>query len=390
MPTSINSDILAIDSLFTPEEQLTRDTVRRFVENDVTPLMKDAFEHALFPTPLIPQLAQMGLLGITLPEAFGGSNANAVTYGLICQELERGDSGLRSFVSVQNSLCMYPIFQYGTDTHRQQFLPDMVAGESIACFGLTEADSGSDPNSMKTTAKKTKGGWILNGSKMWITNAPIADLAIVWAKTENGIRGFIVERSFAGFATQEITHKLSLRASATGEIILTDCFVPESHYLPGTEKGLSAALGCLTQARYGIAWGVIGAAMACYETALDYAKTRIQFDKPIAAFQLVQKDLVDMFAAITQAQLLNLHIGRLKEKNQSDFAMISLAKMNSCKVALDVARKARNILGANGISLDYPVIRHMVNLESVFTYEGTDNIHHLIVGKHLTGLDAFQ
>jgi len=385
----MQNDPIAIDTLFTSDEKLIRDTVRRFVDADVTPLMKDAFEHALFPTPLIPKLAKLGLLGMSLPEALGGSNANAVTYGLVCQELERGDSALRSFVSVQSSLCMYPIFKHGTAAQHKLFLPNMAAGKLIGCFGLTESDSGSDPNSMKTTAKKTSGGWILNGSKLWITNAPIADLAIIWAKTKDGIRGFIVERSFKGFATQEITHKLSLRASATGEVILTDCFVPDSHYLPGSEKGLTAALECLTQARYGIAWGAIGAAMACYEIALDYAKTRIQFNKPIGAFQLIQKDLVDMFAAITQAQLLNLHIGRLKEQGQLNFMMVSLAKMNSCNIALDVARKARNILGANGISLDYPVIRHMVNLESVFTYEGTDNIHHLIIGKQLTGLDAF-
>jgi glutaryl-CoA dehydrogenase len=283
---------------------------------------------------------------------------------------------------------MYPIFQYGTDFQRNTFLPKMKAGNLIGCFGLTEPDSGSDPASLQTSAKKTQGGWVLNGTKMWITSAPLAHLAIIWAKTEEGIRGFIVERDFPGFETQEITHKLSMRTSTTGKIILTDCFVPESHYLPGTEKGLVSALDCLTQARYSIAWGVVGAAMACYETALEYAKTRIQFNHPIGAFQLIQKDLVDMFSAITQAQLLNLHIGRLKEKNQANFMMISLAKMNNCKMALDVARKARNILGANGITLNYPVMRHMVNLESVFTYEGTDNIHHLIIGKYLTGLDA--
>jgi glutaryl-CoA dehydrogenase len=374
-------DPMSIDTLFSPEEKRTRDTLRRFVDRDVTPLMQDAYEHALFATPLIPKLAEMDLLAV---------KKDPVMYGLICQELERGDSAIRSFVSVQNSLCMYPISHFGTDVQRKQFLTKMSAGKSIGCFGLTEIDSGSDPASMKTTAKKTTGGWILNGSKMWITSAPIADFAIIWAKTKNGIRGFIVERDFEGFSTQEITHKVSMRTSTTGSITLKDCFVPASHYLPGTEKGLVAALECLTEARYGIAWGVIGAAMACYETALEYAKTRVQFEKPIAAYQLIQKDLVDMFAAITQAQLLNLHIGRLKEKGEANFMMVSLAKMNSCNIALDVARKARNILGARGITLEYPIIRHMINLESVSTYEGTDNIHHLIIGKYLTGLDALQ
>ncbi len=382
-------DILYLDDLFTPEEKLIRDTVRQFVDETVIPCMPDAFETGCFPHVLIPQLAQMGLLGMTLPESYGGSNAGAVSYGLVCQELERGDSGLRSFVSVQSSLCMYPIYRFGSQAQKQKFLPAMSRGEIIGCFGLTEPDAGSDPSSMKTTAKKTAGGWEISGNKYWITNAPIADIAIVWAKTEEGIRGFIVEKDMPGLQRIEIKNKLSLRASSTGELAMQHCFVPDENLLPGTERGLSAALSCLTQARYGIAWGVMGAAMSCFETALDYTKTRQQFNKPIASFQLIQKDLADMFADILKMQALNLQMGRLKEQDKLSPVLVSLAKMTGCQAALNIARKARNLLGANGISLEYPVIRHMVNLESVFTYEGTDNIHHLIVGKYLTGLDAF-
>lgn len=382
-------DILYLDDLFTPEEKLIRDTVRQFVDETAIPCMPDAFETGCFPHVLIPQLAQMGLLGMTLPESYGGSNAGAVSYGLVCQELERGDSGLRSFVSVQSSLCMYPIYRFGSQAQKQKFLPAMSRGEIIGCFGLTEPDAGSDPSSMKTTAKKTAGGWEISGNKYWITNAPIADIAIVWAKTEEGIRGFIVEKDMPGLQRIEIKNKLSLRASSTGELAMQHCFVPDENLLPGTERGLSAALSCLTQARYGIAWGVMGAAMSCFETALDYTKTRQQFNKPIASFQLIQKDLADMFADILKMQALNLQMGRLKEQDKLSPVLVSLAKMTGCQAALNIARKARNLLGANGISLEYPVIRHMVNLESVFTYEGTDNIHHLIVGKYLTGLDAF-
>ncbi len=382
-------DILYLDDLFTPEEKLIRDTVRQFVDETAIPCMPDAFETGCFPHVLIPQLAQLGLLGMTLPESYGGSNAGAVSYGLVCQELERGDSGLRSFVSVQSSLCMYPIYRFGSQAQKQKFLPAMSRGEIIGCFGLTEPDAGSDPSSMKTTAKKTAGGWEISGNKYWITNAPIADIAIVWAKTEEGIRGFIVEKDMPGLQRREIKNKLSLRASSTGELAMQHCFVPDENLLPGTERGLSAALSCLTQARYGIAWGVMGAAMSCFETALDYTKTRQQFNKPIASFQLIQKDLADMFADILKMQALNLQMGRLKEQDKLSPVLVSLAKMTGCQAALNIARKARNLLGANGISLEYPVIRHMVNLESVFTYEGTDNIHHLIVGKYLTGLDAF-
>ncbi len=383
-------DFLLLDNLLTPEERLVRDTVKRFVDTDVLPTIADDYEQAHFPQHWITQAAALGLLGLTLPEQYGGAGANYVSYGLVCQELERGDSGLRSFVSVQSSLCMYPIFAYGSEAQRQQFLPAMAQGKLIGCFGLTEPDAGSDPGGMRTNAKKVAGGWQLNGSKMWITNAPIADLAIVWAQTEEGIRGFIVERGNPGFSTNTIKQKMSLRASATGELVFENCFVPDSHYLPGSAQGLLAPLGCLTQARYGIAWGAIGAAMACYDIALAYTQERQQFTKPVAAFQLVQADLVNMFSEIHKSQLLNLHIGRLREQGQGTFAMVSLAKRNACREAINIARQARNLLGGNGISLEYHVIRHMLNLESVFTYEGTDNIHTLILGKHITGLNAFS
>jgi glutaryl-CoA dehydrogenase len=384
-------DLFYLDEYLSTDEKMVRDSVRRFVNIDVIPRMPECFEKGYFPKEFIKKVADLGLLGMTLPEKEGGAGLGQVAYGLVCQELERGDSGLRSFVSVQNSLCIYPIFAYGTSEQKTRFLPKMIKGELIGCFGLTEANAGSDPASMKTRALKVEGGWLLNGSKMWITNAPIADIAIVWAKNESDkILGFIVERGSPGFSTNQIEHKMSLRASITGEISLQDCFVPQENYLPGSDKGLVAALGCLTKARYGIAWGVMGAAMACYDIALDYAKERVQFGKSIANFQMIQQDLVDIFCEILKAQTLNLQLGRLHEQNRASYVMVSLAKMNACREALNVARKARNILGANGISLEYHVIRHMLNLESVFTYEGTDNMHHLIVGKYLTGLDAFS
>lgn len=382
-------DFLLFKDALKEEERLAQDTLRSYVDS-IIPLMGDAYETASFPRQLIPKLADLGIFGMTLPTQYGGSGASYVSYGLVCQELERGDSSLRSFVSVQNSLCMFPIFKYGSESQKQFFLSKMARGVSIGSFGLTESDSGSDPSSMKTTAKKVKDGWILNGSKMWITNATLADFAIVWAKTEAGIRGFIVEKGFSGFQQREIKKKMSLRISNTGELIFLDCFVPDSHYLPGSDKGLAAPLSCLTEARFGIAWGAMGAAMACYDAALQYCQERKQFNKPLAGFQLVQKDLVSMLLEITKAQWLNLQLGRLKDNGESTYEMVSLAKLNACKEALKIARMARNLLGANGISLEYPVIRHMENLESVFTYEGTDNIHHLIVGKHITGLDAFS
>lgn len=382
-------DLFKIEQHFNDEEKLVRDTVKRFVDNEILPNIADAYEKAQFPQQWTQRMAELGLFGLTLPSSVGGAEANYLSYGLACQELERGDSGLRSFVSVQTSLCMYPIFRYGTQQQHQRFLPAMAQGKKIGCFGLTEPDVGSDPAGMKTQAKKVDGGWLLNGAKMWITNATIADLAIVWAKTTDGIRGFIVEKEFKGFQTNEIKQKMSLRASVTGELVFADCFVPDENYLSGSERGIGAPLSCLTQARYGIAWGAIGAAMACFDIALDYAKQRKQFNKPVAGFQLIQKDFADMYTEIVKAQWVNLQLARLKDTDQADPTMVSLAKMNACQQSLIIARKARNILGANGISLEYHVIRHMNNLESVFTYEGTDNVHHLIVGKYLTGLDAF-
>jgi glutaryl-CoA dehydrogenase len=382
-------DLLFLEEQLHDDERMIRDSVARFVANDVVPLMDDAFEHAEFPRQLIEQAADLGLLGLTLPAEYGGAEASYVAYGLVCQELERGDSGLRSFVSVQSSLCMYPIFRFGNEEQKQRFLPAMARGEVIGCFGLTEPDSGSDPASMRTVAKKVSGGWQLNGAKMWITNASIANIAIVWAKTEQGIRGFVVERDFAGFSTPEIKHKMSLRASITGELVFDNVFVPDANLLPGTDKGLGAALSCLGQARYGIAWGAMGAAMACFDVTRDYLLERTQFNKPLASFQLIQNDLAMMYSEIIKAQWLNLQIGRLKEQGRETPAMISLAKGNACREALKIARTCRNLLGANGISLEYHVIRHMLNLESVFTYEGTDNVHKLVLGRHITGINAF-
>lgn len=382
-------DFLLLDESIGEEARLIRDSVRKFVENDVVHKMMDAYENASFPQAFIQQTADLGLLGLTLPAKFGGSEASYLAYGLVCQELERGDSGLRSFVSVQSSLCMFPIFKYGNEEQKQRFLKPMSEGKLIACFGLTEPDSGSDPSGMKTVAKKVEGGWSLTGAKMWITNAPIADIAIVWAKTDKGIRGFILERDMEGLKTPEITHKLSLRASKTGEIVMDNVFVPERNYLPLSDCGLKAPLSCLSEARFGIAFGAIGAAMACYEIAKQYCLERKQFNKPIACFQLVQKELVEMFSEIVKAQCLNLQLAKLKDQGKATPVMISMAKRNACFHALDIARRARNLLGGNGISLEYHVIRHMTNLESVFTYEGTDNIHTLAIGKHITGINAF-
>ena len=382
-------DLLFLDEQLQDDERMIRDSVSRFVTNDVVPLMAESFEHAHFPRELIKKSAELGLLGLTLPAEYGGAEASYVAYGLVCQELERGDSGLRSFVSVQSSLCMYPIFRFGNEEQRKRYLPPMAAGELIGCFGLTEPDSGSDPSSMRTNAKKVNGGWCLNGAKMWITNAPIADIAIVWAKTDAGIRGFIVDTKSKGMSCPEIKLKMSLRASITGELVFDNVFVPDENLLPGSDKGLGAALSCLSQARYGIAWGAMGAAMACFDITRDYLLERKQFNKPLASFQLIQKDLADMYTEIVKAQCLNLQIGHLKDQKRETPEMISLAKGNSCREALKIARKCRNLLGGNGISLEYHVIRHMLNLESVFTYEGTDNVHTLVLGKHITGINAF-
>lgn len=383
-------DLLHLDSLFSSEELMIRDAVRRFVNEVAEPLLAQANEAAHFPKELIAQMAALGIFGMRLPENVGGSNASAYSYGLVCQELERGDSALRSFASVQSSLCMYPIFRFGSEEQQQKWLPRMAKGEVIGCFGLTEPDSGSDPSSMKTQAKRSNNGWVLNGAKMWITNAPIAQLALIWAHTADGIRGFLVETDRPGIVCSEMKHKFSLRASSTGEISLNDCWIPEENMLPGTEKGLSCALSCLNQARFGIAWGVIGAAESCFDTASNYLAERNQFAKPLASYQLIQKDLVDIYNEIIKAKCLNIQLGRLMNTGDATPEMISLAKMNNCREALRIARMARNLMGANGISIEYPVMRHVVNLESVFTYEGTDNIHHLILGKYLTGIDAFN
>ncbi len=383
-------DFLLLDEQYSVEEKLMRDAVRKFVEAQVLPSITQQFERGEFPLEIIKKVGALGILGMTLPQAEGGLGASYVAYGLVCQELERGDSGLRSFASVQSSLCMYPIHAFGSPEQKARFLPEMAKGNLIGCFGLTEPDSGSDPASMKTKATRLENGWRLNGSKLWITNATIADIAIIWAKDESDtVRGFIVEKQFPGFKTNEIKHKLSLRASITGEVVLEDCFVPNENVLPDT-KGLASALACLTKARFGIAWGAMGAAIACYEAALQYAKERIQFGKPIASFQLIQAQLATMFTEIVKAQTLNLQVAKLMDKGSADYVMVSLAKMNACKEALKIARVARNILGANGISLEYHVIRHMNNLEAVFTYEGTDNMHNLIIGRHITGMSAFS
>lgn len=383
-------DLLQLDEKLQDDERMIRDSVARFVDKEVIPVMPEAFENAHFPKEWIKKVADLGLLGLTLPTEYGGSEASYVAYGLVCQELERGDSGLRSFVSVQSSLCMYPIYTFGNEAQKEKFLPKMATGDLIGCFGLTEPDSGSDPASMRTKAEKVEGGWRLNGSKMWITNAPIADLAIVWANTEDGIRGFIVEKDFEGFSRHEIKLKMSLRASITGELVFEDVFVPDDNLLPKSTKGLGAALSCLSQARYGIGWGALGAAMACFDVAHGYLMDRKQFDKPLASFQLIQADMADMYSEIIKGQLLNLQIGQLKDAGLDKPTMISLAKRNNCRVALDVARTCRNLLGGNGISLEYHVIRHMLNLESVFTYEGTDNVHTLVLGRHITGINAFS
>ncbi len=383
-------DFLLLDQQLTSAELEVRAKVKKFVHEKVIAKMAAAFENAIFTKEFIKEQAKLGLLGMTLPHKYGGQDASYISYGLAAQELEYGDSSLRSFFSVQNSLCMYPIAMFGTEEQKTYWLPQMAKGDVVGCFGLSEIDAGSDPASLQTTATKVADGWELNGTKKWITNAPIADLAIIWAQTDAGVQAFLVEKNFPGYSTKIIEHKMSLRTSITGEIFLDKCIVPSSHHLPGTAKGIVTALDCLTQARYGIAWGVIGAAMACFDTALDYCKARRQFSKPLASFQLVQKELAEMFCEINKAQCLNMQMGKLKDAGTSNFVIVSMAKMNACKQALKIARQARDLLGANGITLNYPVIRHMQNFEAVSTYEGTDNIHHLILGKYLTGISALE
>jgi glutaryl-CoA dehydrogenase len=381
-------DLFDIRAALTDEERLVQDAVGRFVDDNVLPVIRRHFEAHTFPRELVPGLAQLGLFGSSLT-GYGCTGLGPLAYGLICQELERGDSGVRSFVSVQSSLCMYPIHTYGSEAQKQQYLPAMARGELIGCFGLTEPHGGSDPGNMKTHARRRGGDWVLNGSKMWITNAPLANLAVVWARTEDGVRGFLVERGTKGFETPEIENKFSLRASVTGSIFLDECVVPADAMLPGSTVGLKAPLSCLTQARYGITWGVIGAAQACLREILEYTKSRVLFDRPLAANQAVQIRLAEMARKITTSQLLSLQLGRLKEAGKMTPAQVSLAKWHNCRAAIEVARDARDLLGGAGISAEYVPIRHALNLESVITYEGTETIHQLSIGRELTGINAF-
>jgi len=388
MPKFQGVDYYNTESLLTQEEILVRNTVREFVDEQVIPIIEKHYRAGTFPMELVPKMAELGLFGATLPAKYGCAELNNVAYGLMMQELERGDSGIRSFASVQSGLVMYPIYTFGSEEQKDYWLPKLAAGTAIGCFGLTEPDYGSNPGGMVTKAERTKGGFVLNGAKMWITNGSIADVAVVWAKLEGEIKGFLVEKGTPGFSAPEMTGKHSLRASVTSELVFQDCFIPENNLLPKS-GGLKSPLMCLTQARYGIAWGAVGSAMACYETALSYAKARIQFGKPIAAFQMTQEKLVHMLTEITKAQLLCLQLGRLKDQGKAKFTQVSLAKRNNVYHALEIARMAREILGANGILDEYPVMRHCANLESVKTYEGTHEMHTLIIGEDITGIPAF-
>jgi glutaryl-CoA dehydrogenase len=380
-------DLYDIRGALSDEQRMVQDSVARFVDDRVLPIIRRCFEEHRFPRDLVPEIAALGLLGATL-EGYGCAGLDAVSYGLICRELERGDSAIRSFVSVQSSLCMWPIHAYGSEQQKQRWLPGLARGELIGCFGLTEPHGGSDPVNMKTRAKRRGKDWVLNGSKLWITNGTIADVAIVWAMSDDGMRGFLVEKGTKGFAAAEIERKFSLRASITAALYFDDVIVPAANVLPGA-VGLKAALGCLTQARYGIAWGVVGAAQACLAEALDYVKTRVLFGRPLAQTQAVQIRLADMARAITAAQFLALQLGRLKDAGRMTPVQVSLAKWNNCRMALEVARDCRDLLGGAGISAEHAAIRHMLNLESVITYEGTETIHQLSVGRELTGLNAF-
>jgi glutaryl-CoA dehydrogenase len=381
-------DLYDVRSLLSEEERAVQDTVARFTDERVIPIIGDAFDAGRFPKELVPEIAELGLLGSSLPEKYGCAGLNGVSYGLICQELERGDSGIRSFVSVQSSLCMYPIYAYGSEEQRMRWLPDMAAGKVIGCFGLTEPHGGSDPANMKTRAVRDGGDWVVNGSKMWITNGNLADIAIVWAQTEDGIQGFVLEKGMPGFTAQEIKHKMSLRASVTSALFFDNVRVPEANRLPNV-KGLKGPLGCLTQARYGITWGPIGAAIACLDEALNYSKERILFDRPVAATQSAQLKLADMARRITLAQLLVLQLGRLKDAGTMQPQQVSLAKWNNCRMAIDIARECRDLLGGAGITTEHAAIRHALNLESVITYEGTETVHQLVIGRELTGINAF-
>jgi glutaryl-CoA dehydrogenase len=381
-------DFLEIDALLGEEERLIRDTVRDFVRSRVLTGIEEWFEQGVFPVEMAREIGQLGLLGMHL-HGYGCAGTNAVSYGLACLELEAGDSGFRSFVSVQGSLAMFPIWKYGSEEQKQRWLPPMARGEAIGCFGLTEPDFGSDPAGMRTTARRRGQDWVLNGSKLWITNGSIADVAVVWARAEDGIRGFLVPAGTRGFSARDIHRKVSLRASVTSELVLEDVLLPEDAALPGV-SGLRGPLSCLNEARFGIVWGAMGAARACYQSALEYSRSRIQFGKPIGAFQLTQRKLVEMLLEINKGTLLALHLGRMKDEGRIAAQHVSVGKLNNVRAALEIAREARSVLGANGITLEYPVIRHMNNLESVFTYEGTNEIHTLAIGEAITGLSAYR
>lgn len=389
MATFKGVDYLHIESLFSEEEVLVRQTTRQFVEDKVLPRIKDLYNEGRFPADLIPQMGELGFFGANL-EGYGCAGMSNVEYGLIMQELERGDSGLRSFVSVQGALVMYPIHTFGSKTQKEKWLPKLQSGEAVGCFGLTEPGFGSNPGGMTTTAKREGGEWVLNGEKTWITNGTAAHLAVVWARTDEGIRGFLVERGTPGYTSSDIHGKLSMRASVTSSLSLSDCRIPAENQLPEAQ-GLKSALMCLSQARFGIGWGVLGAAMDCFETARQYTLDRRQFDnRPIAAHQLVQEKLAWMITEITKGQLLAVHCGRLKDAKKLEAAHISMLKQNNVAIALDVARRARDLMGGNGIIDDYPVMRHMCNLETVKTYEGTDHIHTLMIGERVTGIPAYR
>jgi len=380
-------DFFDVRSLLTDEEQAVQDAVARFVDERVIPIAAECFEQDRFPLELVPQMAELGLFGVSL-QGYGGAGMNSICYGLVCQELERGDSGLRSFVSVQSSLCMYPIRRYGSEEQKQRWLPEMAAGRALGCFGLTEPDGGSDPGTMKTSARRDGPDWVINGAKMWITSGTLADVAVVWAVTDGGVRGFLVERGTRGYVARDIKRKMSLRASVTSELFFDDVRVPDSARLPEA-AGLAAPLSCLTQARYGIVWGALGAASACLAESLLFAATRVLFGRPLSHTQTIQRRLADMARRITTARLLALQLGRLKDQGRMHHSQVSLAKWNNVRMALDVARDARDLLGGGGITLDQHAIRHMLNLESVITYEGTETIHELAVGRELTGVAAF-
>jgi len=383
-------DFLGISEHFSEEEIMVQKMANKFVVNEVMPTIEEHYKNGTFPKELIDKFAELGFLGCNLPEEYGCSGMSNIAYGLICQELERADSGIRSFVSVQGSLVMYPIYAYGSEEQKKYWLPKMAKGEKIGCFGLTEPNFGSNPSGMITNAKKTDGGYVLNGSKMWITNGSIADVAVVWAKDENNvIKGFLVEKDFKGFSAPVMKGKWSLRASITSELVLENVFVPESHILEGAD-GLKGPLGCLNQARYGIGWGALGAAMNLYDIALQYSKDRIQFDKPIASFQLIQEKLVWMLNEITKGQLIALQVGKNKDNGSLKHYQVSMIKKNNVHIARESAKLAREILGANGITSDYPVMRHMMNIESVYTYEGTNEMHTLVLGHEITGIQAFR